>query len=222
MQTIALDVYGTIIDLSGILVPLSKMVGKKATALSILWRSKQLEYIFRRGLMENYVRFGQITHEALQYALTSLNISLSAAMQQELLAAYSTLPSFPDAAPGLHMLKEAGCSVFAFSNGDRYDILQVLTNANLINFFDGIISVENVKTFKPSPKVYQYFEKKTKYQSNEITLISSNPFDLIGATHVGWTTIWIKRQKKLVFDPWQIKPAHTTIDLLNASNHVIK
>ncbi|RMF46291.1 MAG: haloacid dehalogenase type II, partial [Deltaproteobacteria bacterium] len=52
MTTLAFDVYGTLIDTHGVLTALEKLVGDKALAFSNSWRDKQLEYSFRKGLMQ--------------------------------------------------------------------------------------------------------------------------------------------------------------------------
>jgi len=217
MKTIALDVYGTLIDIKGLQIKLKLMLNEGATELLSLWRSKQLEYSFRRGLMEDYVSLNKITHEALHDSLISLGISLSATQQQEELIAYNKLPAFQDVIPGIIKLKKEGYALFAFSNGSYNDVHQLLTNANLFNSIDGIVSVDSVKTFKPSPKVYQHFEKEIKCEPEDIVLISSNPFDLIGAANVGWNTIWINRQKDTVFDCWGVKPSQVGASLIDVN-----
>ena len=52
--TIGFDVYGTLIDTHGVVVVLREHLGERAAQFSSLWRDKQLEYSFRRGLMQNY------------------------------------------------------------------------------------------------------------------------------------------------------------------------
>ena len=63
--TIAFDVYGTLIDTTGIVAALDARLGAQAGAFSDLWRAKQLEYSFRRGLMQNYRDFSVCTRQAL-------------------------------------------------------------------------------------------------------------------------------------------------------------
>ena len=63
--TLAFDVYATLIDTHGVIVALEKHVGAKAHDFSRTWREKQLEYSFRRGLMQNYENFAVCTSNAL-------------------------------------------------------------------------------------------------------------------------------------------------------------
>ena len=75
-QTIGLDVYGTLVDPLDISVYLQQLIGNKAKLFAEIWRQKQLEYTFRRGLMNQYQDFDICTQQALQYAIDSLNIVL--------------------------------------------------------------------------------------------------------------------------------------------------
>ena len=65
--TLAFDVYGTLIDTNGVVVTLEKFMGESATNFSQTWRNKQLEYSFRRSLMQNYEPFAVCTNQALDY-----------------------------------------------------------------------------------------------------------------------------------------------------------
>ncbi len=48
-------------------------------------------------------------------------------------------------------------------------------------------------------------------------LVSSNPFDVIGAAACGWRTVWVKRSSKAIFDPWEHKPSAIISDLKELS-----
>ncbi len=207
--TLAFDIYGTLIDTSGVLDSLKKMIGKSAGIFMNTWRNKQLEYAFRRGLMDAYVDFSVCTKEALDYTCHDLDITLTQDQKLSLLQEYKTLPVFPDVSKGLELLQNTNHSMYAFSNGSYQAIKALLDNANIEQFFDGIVSVEDVKMFKPSPLVYQHFNTKTNSTKDTSWLISSNPFDAIGATSYGMKSIWVQRLPTSVFDPWGIHPTET-------------
>ena len=67
--TLAFDVYGTLVDPSGIAEHLAHELGGKATEFADCWREKQLEYSFRRGLMDNYADFSICTSDGMQSAV---------------------------------------------------------------------------------------------------------------------------------------------------------
>ena len=216
-MTLAFDVYGTLIDTQGVLSKLKTIVGPKANDFSLLWRNKQLEYSFRRGLMREYAPFSVCTAHALDYACLYYNILLSENQKRVLLDAYATLPAFDDVKASLQALSEADVRLYAFSNGAKKAVSTLLSHAGLHGYFLDIISVEDVNTFKPSPDVYQYLLKKTQSSPEATWLVSSNPFDVLGALSSGLQTAWVKRSKEAVFDPWGKEPTrtiHSLYDLL--------
>jgi len=211
--TLAFDVYGTLIDTRGVAVELEKHVGERAAAFAGLWREKQLEYSFRRGLVQQYETFTVCTKHALEYACSFFAVELSEHDKAELMAAYRALPAFADVDAGLKELQSAGFNMFAFSNGPQSDVKQLLQTAGIENFFSDIVSVDEIKTFKPDPAVYEHFLQRAKTTSSEAWLISSNPFDVIGAMAVGMRAAWVKRSDKALFDPWGVTPTVTITKL---------
>ena len=81
---IAFDIYGTLIDPHGVVEDLARHLGEGAQGFSNVWRDKQLEYSFRRGLMGRYENFPVCTRQALDYADSLLKTGLSDAVKDEL------------------------------------------------------------------------------------------------------------------------------------------
>ena len=207
--TLAFDVYGTLINTSGVNDLLKQYIDDKTELFMELWRSKQLEYSFRRGLMKRYEKFSVCTRNALDYSDAYLNTGLTEDQKKSLMQKHRVLPAFSDVKESLIKLKTSSCRMFAFSNGFGEDVKNLLKNAGIEKYFEGVISVDDIKTFKPNPEVYAHFLSTTKSTAAESWLISGNPFDVIGAGSVGINSVWIRRSPKQVFDPWEIKPTVT-------------
>jgi 2-haloacid dehalogenase len=203
---LAFDVYGTLIDTRGVSDILEKKVGALAPTFMDLWRTKQLEYSFRRGLMNVYVDFSECTRNALDFTCLQLNAPLTLEEKNDLMHQYTILPAFPDVEASLMNLKTADCRLFAFSNGREADVSDLLQNAGILYFFEDVVSVDAIKTFKPNPAVYEYFLLKSKSSKTNSWLISSNPFDVIGALSTGMRSVWVRRDAKTIFDPWEMEP----------------
>ena len=212
-KVLAFDVYGTLIDTAGVTAQLREHVGDRAPAFAALWREKQLEYTFRRGLMRRYEIFPECTRRALDYCCAVLDAPLDAAARERLLDAYRVLPAFPDAVRALDELRAAGLRMFAFSNGIRSDIESLLGHAGIDGYFADIVSVDEIGTFKPSPDVYRHFLERASISGADAWLISGNPFDVIGALAVGMRAAWVRRSQANVFDPWEFEPTVTIADL---------
>jgi 2-haloacid dehalogenase len=218
--TLAFDVYGTLIDPSDVVRQLRQWLGPKAEGFYQHWRDKQLEYSFRRGLMGAYVDFSQCTREALAYTCATEQAPIDAHAQQQLLDAWAHLPAFADSSEGLASLQAQGARLYAFSNGSRSAVRALLAQADLLDRFAEVVSVEDVRSFKPAPAVYQHLLSCTKSLPAETWLVSSNPFDVLGAAHAGLRSAWIKRSATSVLDPWEIEPDLQVASLLELAEQL--
>jgi 2-haloacid dehalogenase len=212
--TLAFDVYGTLIDTHGIIATLQPRLGQRAADFSRAWREKQLEYSFRRGLMRRYETFAVCTGQALDHTCSQFDLHLGPAEREQLLDAYRTLPAFKDAREGLTRVRDAGFRLFAFSNGAAEAVGSLLAQAGLRDFFLDVVSVDEVKSFKPDPDVYTHFLRRAGTAGEDAWMISSNPFDVVGALSAGMRAAWIKRSPEAPFDPWGLEPT-LTVDSLS-------
>jgi len=211
--TLGFDVYGTLIDTRGVATALAPLAGEQTPAFTAMWRDKQLEYSFRRGLMQNYCNFAVCTRQALDYVCRVLGVELSAADKDGLMAAYKVLPAYDDVPAALEELRRAGHRLFAFSNGRAEDVAGLLAHAGIDRFFLDVVSTDEIKSFKPNPAVYAHFLRRTNAAVHQAWLISGNPFDVIGALSAGLRGAWVRRSAQAVFDPWELQPTLTVASL---------
>ncbi|MGH3086140.1 MAG: haloacid dehalogenase type II [Rubrobacteraceae bacterium] len=212
-HAIGLDIYGTLVDPLAMNERLRPLVGDKAERMSELWRQKQIEYTFRRGLMKKYEDFGVCTRQALEVAAKASGVELSNDEKAKLVEHYQDLRAFPDVIPGLEAMRERGHRLVAFSNGVEATARTLLERAGVLEHLEDVISVDDVKTFKPNPVVYEYLARRFERSAGEVWLVSGNPFDVIGAKAVGMNAAWVKRKEDAVFDPWGIEPDLVVPDL---------
>jgi len=218
--TLAFDVYGTLIDTNGVLNLLETMIGEKAKDFSNRWREKQLEYSFRRAAMMNYVTFADCTWHALEYTCKYYKINLTQEQKNELMAIYAILPAFEEVKVALGTFKEKGYRLFAFSNGKGEAVERLLNHAGIRDLFLGVVSVDDIKTFKPSPGAYAHFLRTSQTKGEEAWLISSNPFDVTGSISAGMKSAWIQRSSEAIFDPWEIEPTIIVNSLVDLTNKI--
>ena len=211
--TLAFDVYGTLIDTHGVVAKLRELVGERATDFSSAWRDKQLEYSFRRGLMQNYENFAVCTRDALDYTCARFGVDFTSAEKQALLDIYRELPAFDDVQDALSDLAGRGCRLYAFSNGSAEAVETLLSSTGIREPFLGVVSCDDLRSFKPNPAVYAHFLRQAQASGSEAWLISGNPFDVIGAISAGMRGAWVQRSADAVFDPWGIEPTVTVTSL---------
>lgn len=159
--------------------------------------------------MDRYRDFSVCVRQALQFTAASLQVALNDDETERLMSLYLQLPAFADAEICLQNLDRSEFRVYAFSNGTSHDVRQLLAYNNLLEYFHEVISVDAIGTFKPHPAVYRYFLEICDAPADKSWLISSNPFDVIGAVSASMKSAWIQRDDTAVYDPWEFSPTIT-------------
>tara|TARA_B100000029_G_scaffold342072_1_gene334441 strand:+ start:189 stop:863 length:675 start_codon:yes stop_codon:yes gene_type:complete len=192
VRHVVFDAYGTLFDVHSAASRYQVRLGDHAQAVSKMWRTKQLEYTWLRSLMQCYVDFWIVTQDALDYALDSEGIDDNS-LRQDLLRAYHDLACYPEVPDTLSKLKQMRLGTAILSNGSPEMLEAGVRNSKLGKFLDYIISVDIIKIFKPSPKVYQLATDQLGCNTKEILFFSSNAWDVSGAATFGFQTIWVNR-----------------------------
>jgi 2-haloacid dehalogenase len=185
------DAYGTLFDVHSVVLRAGSEIAGDLESLSHLWRQKQLEFTWLRALMDRYQEFWQITEAALRTALAQLQMEASESQVRQLLDGYLAPAVFPDAKAALDSLGTFPRAIL--SNGSPVMLEAAVRNNNLESYFSAVISVDQVKTYKPSPKVYQLGPQTLGFQAPEILFVSSNAWDAAGAKAFGYSVCWCNR-----------------------------
>ena len=195
------DAYGTLWDVHSVMKRCEACWPGKGMQVSQLWRVKQLEATWLRTLMGRYVPFSTVTREALAFACDSLGLSLQTDHESELMAEYRKLATFPDVADAL--MKKPAAKTGILSNGSP-DMLEPLVKHSGLKF-DAVLSVDEVKLFKPAPQAYQLAVERFGVAKERIGFVTSNFWDAAGAKSFGFNVYWINRAgvaaERLGFQP---------------------
>ena len=221
MRALVFDAYGTLFDVLSVTSLCELLFPGSGTALAVTWRSKQLQYSLLRSMMERYADFWQVTQDALVYATKALDLDLTTENGDRLMNAYRTLQAFPDVKPALEQLKANGLRLAILSNGAPEMLKSATTSARIDDLLDEIISVDDIKIYKPSPRVYQLAAQRLGMSSADIGFVSSNGWDVAGATSAGLTAFWIQRIAAEPPEELGYRAAHVVhaiTDLLEPSN----
>ncbi len=186
------DAYGTLFDVHSAAARCREALGTKCDAVSQLWRQKQLEYTWLRSLMGRHEDFWQVTSDALDYAFAAHDIA-DPDLRARLMQLYLDLDAYPDARPALERLREAGMKCAILSNGSPTMLTAAVKSGGLTGLFDAVLSVETVQVFKPHPTVYQIAVNSLGVSAPAITFMSSNAWDIAGASVFGLHTVWVNR-----------------------------
>jgi len=186
------DAYGTLFDFASAAAGCRDVLGDNTATLSSLWRDKQLQYTWLRGLQGRHADFWQVTSDALDFTLESLGID-DARLRARLMDLYRTLRCFPEVPDVLKQLKEAGFVTAILSNGSPGMLADAVKGAGLGSLVDNILSVEQVGVFKPHSSVYQLAVDTLGMPAHAISFQSSNAWDAHAASAFGMRVVWCNR-----------------------------
>src|SRR5258707_7110756 len=186
------DAYGTIFDFASAAARCTEIPAHQRAALTTTWRDKQLQYTWLRTLQGRYVDFWQVTGDALDFALDSLDISNSS-LQERLMRLYRTLAAFPEVSGVLLSLRQSGFATAILSNGSPAMLDAAVTGAGLSGLFDAVLSADAVGAFKTHPKVYQYALDQLGVPVSAVSFQSSNAWDAHAASDFGIRVVWCNR-----------------------------
>jgi 2-haloacid dehalogenase len=184
------DAYGTLFDVHSVMDAGREITPDPAT-LSATWRQKQLEYTWLRALMGRYEDFWRVTEDALRFAIRRLDLAATPAQVARLMEAYRSLSCFPEVPRALERL--AGRPRAILSNGAPAMLEAAVRASGLGRHLEHVLSVDAVKTYKPSPRVYALAPERIGHPAAELLFVSSNAWDVAGAKVFGYQVAWCNR-----------------------------
>jgi 2-haloacid dehalogenase len=189
------DAYGTLFDVHSAIARHKAAIGPDAESMSETWRTKQIEYTWNTSLMGRWRDFRDLTAAALDTA-AALHGGLPDGLRDKLVAAYEELDAYPDGVPALRALRAAGAKTAILSNGSREMLANATRAAGLTDLLDAVISVDEVRIYKTSPRVYALVEATLAVAPGDVAFQSSNGWDVAGAKAFGFHVNWVNRTGK--------------------------
>jgi 2-haloacid dehalogenase len=202
IKAVVFDAYGTLFDVYSISALAERLYPTRGTAISTLWRDKQIEYTRLISLSDpngqagsrHYQSFWDITRLSLSYTLSRLKLEATPANEAALMQQYAKLSPFPENLDVLQALKGMAMPTAILSNGSREMLDSAVASAGMKDLLNHVISVDEVRQFKTHPASYALVSKYFPLPAIEILFVSSNAWDALGATWFGFTTLWVNRQ----------------------------
>lgn len=186
------DAYGTLFDVHAAVRRYAGEIGPLATPLSELWRTKQLEYSWVRTLAGRYRDFWLLTEEALDVAIAAVAPE-AAPYRGRLLEAYRALEVYPEVPEVLTALKNDGARLAILSNGSPGMLADAVASSRIDFLLDAVISVDEIRTYKPAPAVYDLVTTRFRVFPEAVSFQSSNRWDVAGAAAFGFRSVWVNR-----------------------------
>ena len=178
-KAVVFDAYGTLFDVNSAAKKCKDKIGNEWESFANFWRTTQLEYTWLRSLMRRHRDFWNVTEDSLDKSMKVYGIDKN--------------------------LKNKKFKIAILSNGNPTLLNDLVTSNNLNNLFDDLFSVEEVKIYKPDPRVYELPLKKYSIKANQVTFLSANTWDVSGGGNFGYNSIWVNRNNS-EFDVLDYQP----------------
>lgn len=218
VNTLTFDIFGTVLNLSGSIIPKLEKLLRSCNAPELIkgtdfwtdWRQRQrIEQYQENLLMLGHSGYLNIKKKSLIYTLRTKKIKFDDEQIENFMSIYYNLIPFEDAINGLYRLGKK-YKLVILSNGEE-SFLKYLAEKNIGIDFHAIFSAEMVGQFKPHPSVYRFAAKNLNLEPNEIMMVASHSFDILGARHSGFRAAYVNRYD-LPYDESDFEPDIITED----------
>lgn len=186
------DVNETLLDLGTLREPFVEAFGD-ATLLGE-WFARLLHGSLVATLTDSYEDFGAIGRRALDVVSARRGVELSVERRDAILGTMRRLPPHPDVPGALARLRGAGFRLATLTNSSHATVRAQLEFAGLSDAFDQVLSVEDVRRFKPAPEPYRMAAERLDVEPLQIRLVAAHDWDVWGAMRAGCAAAYIARR----------------------------
>ena len=193
-SVVAFDVVETLFSLEP-LRPRLVALGLPASAVD-LWYTRLLRDGMALSAACSYTSFSQVAAAALDLLVAQHGVEATPEQLEHVMAGFKELPPHPDVLPALEALSAGGVRIVALTNGGADTTRILMERAGAAAHFERIISIDEVRTWKPSPQVYLHAAALCKTAPTDMAMVAVHSWDLHGARQAGLTTGWASRLER--------------------------
>lgn len=217
-QVVAFDVVETLFSLE----PMRERfhgLGLPEDALE-LWFARLLRNAFALDASGTFKPFGEVARSTLDVMLAEHRLTVDAGAIKHAFAGFGELPAHPDVTPAFQIIHEAGLRIIALTNGNADNTRTLLQRAGLIGIVERIISIDEIRRWKPAREVYLHAAKSMNVKPEQMALVAAHAWDVHGASQAGLVTGWVSRLEKHYF-PGMNPPDATGDTLVEVSQQLL-
>jgi 2-haloacid dehalogenase len=190
-MVVVFDLNGTLLDSRSLAPQFRRIFGERYSARE--WFNQVVQYSMATTLSGRFQEFGDVAIAVLKMAAAAEGVRLSSGSVQEIREAMQSLPPFPEVKAALARLHSAGHRLVVLTNSSSSALKRQLRNAELADFFERAISIDEVGKSKPAPQVYEAAARMLGLRTGELWMTAAHPWDLLGAASAGCRTALLLR-----------------------------
>lgn len=199
IETVTFDSFTTLVDVAG---PTTRRLSdfvSDPVPIARLWRSRAVDYRMLCNFVDAYAPYDKTTRDALEYALARFDESLPNDEVDTIAEIFSKLDVYDDVSGTIHELSAAGFDCYIISNGNPNLLDSIVRRADIEGVLAGIVSADEIETYKPARAFYEYSAQQTNTPLENIVHVATPWYDIYGANHAGMQTAWVNRNGV----PWE-------------------
>jgi 2-haloacid dehalogenase len=207
------DCYGTLVDWEGglgaFLYDLALRNGDSDPVSGRVMRERWEEIQFKL-IGGDYRPYREVLVESLRGWVAERGYRWDEGDGEALVRSMKSWQPFPDTGPALRRAREAGLGLVIVSNTDREIIAHTLRQLEVP--FDGVITAEDCRAYKPDARVFEHALAELREQASRILHVAFGfKYDIGPAARLGFRTAWINRHAEQA--PGATRPDYEWRDL---------
>ena len=187
-DAVVFDALGTLFQLRPLAERLEEL-GAPEGAFDA-WFERLLHSAAATTLTGDFVPFAELARTALATAAARFGVELD---PDDVLPLLARLPPYPDVRPAVGRLQEAGVAWAVLTNGGAEQTRALLEAAGLAEQVWHVVSVEEVRAYKPHPAPYRHVVELLELPPERVTLVAAHGWDVLGARAAGLDAVWVDR-----------------------------
>jgi 2-haloacid dehalogenase len=217
-RVIVFDLLGTLLDLRALDPYFERFFGDGAVRKE--WFMQTLQLAMAAVLTNAYEDFGVQADTGLEMTARHYKVSMLGEEKNLILSTLRKLRPYPEVAPSLQRLRDAGLRLATLTNSTAQVAEAQLTYAGLRDYFEQVISADEIRCFKPAPEVYHLAAKRLGVESEQVRLVSSHDWDVTGALRAGCAAVFVSRPGQ-VMNPFGPQPDLRGADLSEVAEKIL-
>jgi 2-haloacid dehalogenase len=217
-RIIVFDLIGTLLDLRAMDQHFERFFGDAGVRKE--WFTQTLQLAMAAMLTNAYEDFGVQADTGLEMTARQYKVSMLGEEKNLILGTLRKLRPYPEVAQSLQRLRDAGLKLAALTNSTAQTAEAQLTYAGLQDFFEQVISTDEIHCFKPAPEVYHLAASRLGVEPGQVRLVAAHDWDVTGALRAGCAAAFIGRPGQ-VMNPFGPQPDVRGADLGEVTEKIL-
>lgn len=217
-RIIVFDLTGTLLDLRAMDQHFERFFGDAGVRKE--WFTQTLQLAMAAMLTNAYEDFGVQADTGLEMTARQYKVSMLGEEKNLILGTLRKLRPYPEVAQSLQRFRDAGLKLATLTNSTVQTAEAQLTYAGLRDYFEQVISTDEIHCFKPAPEVYHLAASRLGVEPERVRLVSAHDWDVTGALRAGCAAAFVGRPGQIM-NPFGPQPDVRGADLGEVTEKIL-